>query len=272
MALDVSSLWDYNKPELSEQRFREALKTASPDEALVIQAQIARTHGLRKDFGRAREILAPIKDQALKGSPLAQVSYLLELGRTYASAAHPREAQTPEARSTAGALYRQAFEVAQKAGLDHLAIDALHMMAFVDTDPKAQLDWDLRAIAYMDASSQPEARKWAASLHNNVGYARHLLGEYDQALAHFRLSLAARERDGNVRGARVAQWMIAWTLRAQGKVQEAIDIQLRLERAWDEAGEPDPYVYEELEHLYRATHDRARAEHYAAKLAASRKQ
>lgn len=64
--------------------------------------------------------------------------------------------------------------------------------------------------------------------------------------------------------------MIARTMRAQGRWQEAINVQLRLEREWNEAGQPDPYVYEELEHLYRATGDTGRAEEYAAKLRASK--
>ena len=64
--------------------------------------------------------------------------------------------------------------------------------------------------------------------------------------------------------------MIARTLREQGKTQEAIAIQLRLEREWAAAGEPDPYVFEELEKLYRATGDAARADAYAAKLRESR--
>jgi tetratricopeptide (TPR) repeat protein len=270
MGLDTSTLWDYGKPELSDQRFREALETASPQDALVLQAQIARTYGIRKDFARAREILASIKDQAMQGTALAKVSYLLELGRTYASATHPSELQTPEAKETARTFYMQAFETARQAGIDDLAVDALHMMVTVDTDPKAQLEWNLKAIAYVEGSSQAGAKKWEASLRNNVGYAQHLLGRYDEALTQFRLSLAARERDGNVRGARIAHWMIAWTLRAQAKFQEAIDIQLRLEREWDQAGDPDPYVFEELEHLYRATGDSARAEHYATRLRASR--
>jgi len=33
---------------------------------------------------------------------------------------------------------------------------------------------------------------------------------------------------------------------------------------------PDPYVYEELEHLYRGVGDAGRAEEYAAKLRASK--
>ena len=45
---------------------------------------------------------------------------------------------------------------------------------------------------------------------------------------------------------------------------EALDIQLRLERENDADGTPDPYVYEELEHLYGLRGDEARTSHYAA--------
>jgi len=266
MALDVAKLWDYGNPALSEQRFIEASKTASADDALVLQTQIARTYGMRKDFSLARQVLAAIRDDVGKGSPEVQVRYLLELGRSYASTAHPPELQTPENKAAARALYGQAFAAADQAHLDFLAIDALHMMATVDTEPKDQLAWDLKALAYMEASAQPDAKGWEASLRNNVGYARHLLGQYDEALVQFRLSLAAHERAARVRSVRIAHWMIAWTLRAQGQFEQAIDIQLRLEDEWAQAGEPDPYVFEELEQLYRATNDSARAELYAMKL------
>jgi len=66
----------------------------------------------------------------------------------------------------------------------------------------------------------------------------------------FKLALAARERDGDPQRIRIAHWMIAWTLRALGRLNEALEIQPRLERECDEAGEPDPYVFEELELLY----------------------
>ena len=115
-----------------------------------------------------------------------------------------------------------------------------------------------------------EAKKWEGSLRNNVGYANFLLGNYDEALAQYRLSLSAHERSGRAANVRIAHWMIARTLRAQGLIQEAIAIQLRLEREWNDAGEPDPYVYEELEQLYRQSGDSALAEQYAAKLQASR--
>jgi len=264
--LDVSSLWDFSKPDLSEQRFRDAQTTASENDSLILETQIARTYGLRNNFARARELLAGIEDRVANASAEAQTRYALELGRTYASAAHTETELTPESIETARTLYMQAFEIAEKAKLDYLAVDALHMMSFVDTEPQAQLDWDLKAIEYMEASSQPEAKKWEASLRNNVGYAKQLLGDYDGALEQFKLSLAAHERAANARGARVANWMIAKTLRQKGLYHEAIAIQLRLEQEWELAGQPSQYVFEELELLYSATGDDSKADTYAEKL------
>jgi tetratricopeptide (TPR) repeat protein len=270
MAADISSLWNYSDPEESERRFRAALAEAAGDDALILQTQIARTHGLRRNFPEARRVLAEIQEPVSRAAPEAQVRYCLELGRTYASVAHKPEEVTPEDREKARSLFMNAFETARGARLDYLAIDALHMMSSVDVGPKDQLAWDLKALAFMEASPQAEAKKWEGSLRNNVGYANFLLGNYDEALAEYRLSLAAHERSGRAANVRIAYWMIARTLRAQGLIQEAIAIQLRLEREWNDAGESDPYVYEELEQLYRQSGDIALAEQYAAKLQASR--
>jgi tetratricopeptide (TPR) repeat protein len=271
MAIDVASLWNFADPEASEQRFREALATARDDDALILQTQLARTFGLRGRFADARHVLERIEPSLTGASSEARVRYALELGRTYASTAHRPEDETPEAREMARSLYGSAFEIARDARLDGLAIDALHMMVTVDTAPPEQLAWDLKALAYMENSTQADARTWEGSLRNNVGHAYHLLGAYDDALVQYRLSLAAHERAGRVANARIAHWMIAKTMRAQGRLHDAIDIQRRLEREWDEAGAPDPYVYEELELLHRATGDVALADAYATKLRASKR-
>lgn len=265
MAIDLTPLWDFGKPADTEQRFLAALEGASPEDALILQTQIARTHGMRRDFARAQAILAAIQDDALVASPEAQVRYFLELGRTFASATHPPESQTSEAIDAARSLYLQAFDVARANELDGLAIDALHMMAFVDKEPEAQLEWDRKALAYLEQSNQPEAKAWEGSLRNNVGYALYQQGRYEDAVEEFIHSLMAHERVGKPRNVRVAYWMIAWTYRAQERFQEALEIQLRLERECAEAGEPDPYVFKELGLLYRALGDVERAEHYEAK-------
>ena len=44
---------------------------------------------------------------------------------------------------------------------------------------------------------------------------------------------------------------------------------LSLEREADAAGQPDPYVFEELEALYREKGDLSKAQHYAARRAAA---
>jgi tetratricopeptide (TPR) repeat protein len=262
MSIDLSELWDFGRPEISEKHFRSALAEASAEEALILQTQIARTYGIRGDFPRARQILAEIAPELEDAEPEAKAYYYLEWGRTFSSAVHPPESQTVEAREQARAAFLKAIALAEEEGLDSLAIDALHMLAFVDTAPEDQVSWGQKALAVMQASTQPEAWKWAASLHNNLGYALHLLKRYAEALVEFREALAVREREGNAEPVRVAWWMIAWTLHAQGLLREALEIQLRLEKECDEAGEPDPYVYEELEQLYQALGEPDLAEHY----------
>lgn len=265
MTIDISKLWDFNNPEMSEQRFRSVLSTASANDALILQTQIARTYGIRRAFSQAQKILADLESQIQNASVKAKVHYYLELGRSYSSATHPPETQTNKVRELARSAYVQAFELAQEAKLDDLAIDALHMMTFVDTEPEDQIEWNRKAIAYMQASTQQEARKWEGPLRNNLGYALHTLGRYENALSEFKLALTARERDGNPQTIRIAHWMIAWTLRTIGRLNEAVEIQLRLEGECDEAGEPDPYVFEELEHLYRALKDDEKANFYATR-------
>ena len=263
--MDIDALWDFAHPDATEARMRAALADAKGDDALVLQTQIARTWGLRGDFTQARRVLAEVEPALATAGPEPRARHALELGRSWSSAAHSPESQTPEARAAARTAFTRAFDVAREAHLDGLAVDALHMMAFVDTAPAEQLKWDREALAYALRSDQPEARRWEASLRNNTGYALHVLGRYDEALVEFQKALALQEARGNVRGTRIAWWMVAWTLRALKRTDDALAIQLRLEREWDAAGEPDPYVYEELETLYRARGDAERADAYAAK-------
>jgi tetratricopeptide (TPR) repeat protein len=270
MAIDINSMWEFSKPALSEERFRAALASASHDDALILKTQIARSWGLRRDFDRARTVLAEVEPQLATTSAEAKTRYWLELGRTYASATHTEAQLTDDAKAHAREAYGKALEHARKAQLDGLAIDVIHMYASVDTAPTDQLKWADEALAVVQVSTQMAAKNWEASLRNNRGYALQQLGRYTEALAEFKLSLAAREKQGKPRGIRIAHWMIANTLRLMGRLDEARDIQLRLEREWDADKEPDPYVFEELEAIYKAQGNTERAVHYAARLKATR--
>jgi len=265
MAIDLAPLWNFSDPAASEQRFRAALASARGDDVLILQTQIARTYGLRGNFARAREILDGIEPALHSAGAEVRVRHALELGRSWASATHPDASQTPDAKARARAAYQRAFELAQAAQLDGLAIDALHMLAFVDTAPADQLKWGQRALALVETSPQPAAKAWEASLRNNVGLALHQLGRFDEALAQFQRALVLRERGADAEATRIAHWMVAWTLRVLGRADDALAIQLQLERECDAARAPDRYVYDELELLYRARGDADRARSYADK-------
>ena len=101
MAIDLLALWDFSKPELSEQRFRDALESATPDEQLILQTQIARSFGLRSDFAAAQEVLASIEPMLSQASDEVRVRYYLELGRTCSSTAHGEGPQPSEVREQA---------------------------------------------------------------------------------------------------------------------------------------------------------------------------
>ena len=262
-AIDVNTLWDYGKPDVSEARFREAARTATGDDAAILQTQIARTYGLRRRFDEARSILREVEPLLATLSPEARTRYQLELGRTLVSPVHRDPERTPQARADAKAAYMKAFEIARDNALDSLAIDALHMLAVVETEEAANLKWTEQALAYMLQSKQPDAHKWEVSLRNNVGYSLHKLGRLDEALAIFQSNIAPTERGGNVGRLRIAHWMVAWTLRGLGRIDDALAIQLRLERENAADGKPDEYVFEELVHLYKAKGDAEKEKHYA---------
>lgn len=269
MITDVRALWDFSDPEGSERRFTEALATASGDDALVLRAQVARTYGLRRDFERARALLAELEPELATAGARARATYWLELGRTWSSAAHPPSSQTDDARETARSAYRRCMDEARAAGEDDLVVDAVHMLAFVDPAPQDQLRWADAGLEVALASTQPGARRWEASLRNNRGVALAGLARHEESLAEYERALALVEESGDTTRVRIAHWMVASALRQVGRLDDARQIQLRLEAEWDADGEPDPYVFEELEAIFAAQGDAERAAHYAARRVAA---
>jgi tetratricopeptide (TPR) repeat protein len=262
MALDVNSMWDYEQPGVSEQRFREALTEASGDDALVLRTQIARTYSLRGRIDQAHAELDAIEPQVAAAGAEVQVRVLLERGRTLRSAGQPAEARP---------LFVSAFERADAAGLEYLAGDALHMVALVESSLEGQVEWNQRTAQYASRTSDPAARHWEAGAWNNLGVALNEAGRHAEALAAFEHALAAHERSGKVTSIRIAHWMVAHTLRLLGRIDEALARQLELEAQWRSAGETDAYVFEELVALYEAKGDGPRAARYRSLLEQARR-
>lgn len=264
--LDVRALWDFARPDVSEQRFRDRLATATPDEALILQTQIARTYGLRERLGDSRALLQSLRPQLDGASAEARVRWHLEWGRTWASAVHDRETLPEADRDTARAAFRTAAATARAAGLDALAVDALHMLPFTTADRAQDLAWNQEALALALASNQPGARRWEASLRHNLGITLNELGRHAEALAMLQQALAALQQQAAPVGRqRIGHWMVANTLRRLGRIDEAMAIQQRLEAENAADGTPDPHVFKELALLHRARGDTARADAYEAR-------
>lgn len=273
--LDLRALWDFSRPDVSEQRFRERLPGATADEALILQTQIARTYGLRRRLDESRALLQSLRPQLDAAGPEARVRWQLEWGRTWASAVHDRETLPEADRETARAAFRAAADTARAAGLDALAVDALHMLPFTTRSTPADrlqdLAWNEQALALALNSPQADARRWEASLRNNLGITLNDLGRHAEALAMLQQALDALVRQGApVSRQRIGRWMVANTLRRLGRIDESLAMQQQLETENAADGTPDPYVFEELALLHRARGDAARAASYEQRAKASR--
>ncbi len=253
MTRDISELWNFRDPAVSERTFREELASARRDRQLELLTQIARTYSLRDRFDDANRLLDEIEPQLAGAGPAPRVRYLLERGRTLRSAGAPGRARP---------LFVDAWNLAHASGLDGLAVDAAHMVALVETKTGDQLEWNERALALAERSADRYAQSWNASLHNNIGWTLHDAGRFDEALAHFEAALRERQQRGSTADIREARWAVARCLRSLARYDEALKIQRALEADGAVDREPDGYVFEEIAELLDATGKRAEATPY----------
>ena len=171
-----------------------------------------------------RAVLAALEPAMATAGPEAQVRYQLELGRTDASATHVAAQITPEAAARARAVFGQALRLARASGLDALAIDAIHMFAFVDTSPVDQLHWGTEALDIATRSQQADAqqerrrqqaardaaemiRQAVPGPHDYLAR-KHLSNVQGLVMPDGALLVPMRNwRDNNIQGAQVIRWL-----------------------------------------------------------------
>ncbi|HXM83012.1 MAG TPA: tetratricopeptide repeat protein [Burkholderiales bacterium] len=251
-AATIVELWNFSDPDGSERRFRDAMRSARGDLLLELETQIARTYSLRGRFADAHQLLDQTQPQLKDAGPKPRLRYLLERGRTFNSSGD---------KGAARPLFVEAWELARAAGEEDLAIDAAHMVAIVDGGERA-VEWNLMALSLAVNAKDAAARRWKASLLNNIGYELKALGRYEEALGYFEQALAAYQERGDRRSIRIARWMIANALRLSKRYDAALAIQLALEKEFAADGEVDGYVLEEIAELYESLGDRAKARPY----------
>ncbi|QFF99171.1 hypothetical protein PB01_10200 [Psychrobacillus glaciei] len=237
--LNFDTLWDYNHPEETEQKFisllTEAVESGSNEYLTELLTQIARSQGLQAKYELAHETLDRAESLLNKDLIVARIRYFLERGRVFNSSFRPLDAVP---------LFLQAWELGIQSGEDDHAVDAAHMLGIAEATSEKRMEWNLKALAY--AEKHPKASRWLGSLYNNIGWAKVENGNLEEALELFKRALDFRKDQGNSNSVFIAKWCVAKVLRLLGQVEESFAIQKELLAETKQTTNPDGYVLEEI--------------------------
>jgi tetratricopeptide (TPR) repeat protein len=239
----LRALWDFDDLDATEQVFVDRLAGETTDDGRSeVLTQLARVEGLRDRFEEGERLIDEAESLA-GSSTVARARVDLERGRLRRSSGNVQAALP---------LFESAFALALEANELFLAVDAAHMAALAAPDREGFVGWTERGIALAEPA-EPEVRYWLGPLLNNLGWELYDAGDHKQALIAFQRALAERERDPDEQEPiALARYAVAKTLRALGRVGEALPL-LEQASAWaDGEGEPDGWYHEELAETYAA--------------------
>ena len=240
----LDQLLNFRDLTASEKKLSEAIANADDDVTrLQLKALLARAKGLQRDPENAQKLLDEVKVN-MGDNPILQTRYYLEQGRLWNSIGKQAEARE---------FFIKAYEIGQQLADDFYAIDAAHMVSFVDYDHpdlsvEAKQEWNLKALALAEKSSRERSRGWRGSLYNNVGYAYLEAEVYPAALEAFEKALLVYQEQASAYKITLGRYAIAQTLRKMGQVEKAHDIMQEL----TENDAEDGYFQEELAEILLA--------------------
>ena len=258
---DFDALWDYDNPSKTETRFCTLLTTLDTSQDRNYHAQLltqlARAQGLQRNFEEAHRTLDRAEALLTPDMAVARARYLLERGRVFNSSGN---------RDKARPFFLEALAAAQEAGTpaDYHAVDAAHMLGIIEP-PDEALEWNLKAVEMAGRSENSHVRTWLGSLYNNIGWAFHNQGKYEQALDAFHKSYDGWSANGTAKDARIARWCIARTLRSLGRLDEALQSQLEIVAEAEAEGDESGYGNEEIAECLLALGQPDAARPYAQK-------
>lgn len=258
---DFNTLWKFSDPNGTESAFSALLeparKSGDMSYLLQLQTQIARAQGLQDKFAEAHATLDGVREQLRHDLALVRVRYLLERGRVYNSSGAPEKALP---------LFIEAYEAATSASETKYAADALHMAAIAAPTPAGKVEWNVRALEYIE--KHPQEKRWLNAVYNNLGEAYLLTKEYAKALDCFQNLVDMSRARGE------EPWMytlkdISKCLRLLGRNEEAREVIQLVHAELKHKGEVDGWISGELAECLLALNekDAARAlfkEAYAA--------
>lgn len=232
---ELDALWLPGDPIASAGRL--AAAAAEPARSEVVRAELqtqrARALGLQ---GRIEEAEALLDSLEPAGGVL-EVRVLLERGRVRLAAGRSGEAVP---------LLESALRAARRDGDTALAVESALSLAEADRPHTQQ--WIEEGLADLSGAGDPDLLRWGVVLHDLRGWARLDDGDAAAALASFEDAAALAGRFGTPDQRFAAQWATGRVLRELGRLEEALEVQRRLER--ERPGEKA--VAEELALLHEA--------------------
>ena len=240
---EINSLWNYSKPKETREKFSELYRneeaSAPADYLLQLKTQLARTYSLVSEFDQAHEILDEVEQALNQETPVANVRYLLERGRSYNSAGEKDKAKN---------LFILAYNEAKAINAHNYAVDGAHMVAIASATLEEKLEWNNLGLSQAQKSNDNKVRSWVGAFYNNMGWDLFEAKRYQEALKMFESCRDFYKEVGADYQYQIALWSIGKTYRLLGRVDEALDMQ---ETLLNENGGEDKsgYTYEELAEL-----------------------
>lgn len=257
---DFMLLWDYNNPAETQKKFLEISEKYRnlKDKGRYIEllTQIARTNSLQKKFDEAHKILDEANILLTDEYNTAKIRYYLERGRTYNSSGEYKKAEE---------CFHNAYKISTENNEDDLAIDAAHMLGILYKSEES-LKWNIRAIEMAENSKDENAKRWLGSLYNNTGWTYFDMGDYENALQLFEKNAIYHKEKKSKKELIIAIYCTARTIRAIGRVNEALETMLKLVKQNEEFGlSEDGYIYKEIGECYYDLKQQLEAKKYFKK-------
>ena len=159
---DIDSLWNYSDPAATEVTLRKLLERVGDTVPLAwrleLLTQLARTQSLQRKWYECHQILDHVEKEVTNEMPRVRVRLRLERGRAFNDVGRFDEAKR---------CFNDAWTLAEADRIDALAVDAAHMLGMMDP-PEVAIEWNRRALAFAQGSTDPAARKWVGTLKNNL--------------------------------------------------------------------------------------------------------
>lgn len=256
---DVDGFWNYSDLNETENRIRSQLPsgdqpwTATGIEVLTQLVRVYSLQGRRKEAHSVLESirgLLPTLPDSERGRP--EVRFFLEEGRLHCLSMYPAKALDS---------FVKAWKQADRLNLHLFAIDAAYMFS-ITLPMKQGKKWLHAAIELAEKSQESAGRAWLSHLYMMQGWHAFDTHDYSKALGFFESAIASRSANNPEVHPRTLLWCQARALRALGRIDEALKIQMGLQLEFEGAGETNGHVSLEIAECHLALNDPDKAKSF----------